>query len=289
MEYPYCFRIDEWQSRINLQSLRKENEFFDIGSIGGPVDIVVVEQCRAELRGTIDLGQPVTSDVFVFAAGEPTIPYATKIGGTPYRPKASPWPLSQYRPRSEGDLQDGGRPMTFVSQLCFAGSEDITGPLPGKVLLIFSDDLTLGHPNALHFEWQTPDIGDLVVEDEIPVGGRLNCDPAYGLIYRTADLPEASGKIRLEFRIDRHAAIMDATKIGGVPAWIQFRRQMTGRYLATLCSLEPSYRKAHPLVNVDRLDRAAAKRKRLELGGDSGHVHLFVSDDGTVSWTFECY
>src|SRR5262249_29999625 len=99
----------------------------------GPGSLAINEQLRAEAFADNHYrGARVATDVFVWQPGEPPNPATTKIGGIPYRSRSSPWPRDQ-----------AGKPVRFIAQLCFADSRDISGDLPGDVLLIFGDDGTL--------------------------------------------------------------------------------------------------------------------------------------------------
>ncbi len=288
LDYPYRFDVEKWRRRISLAELRRENEFFDIGLITGPTELVVVEESRATLREVMDLGRPVPADVFIFAEGEPEIRHATKLGGLPYFPRAAAWPMYTPPHETAADGWVSDRPFKFFFQICFSASDDIVGRLPGDVLLIFADDLSFGQPGSLHFVWQPLGIMELITASDIPES-KIPCDPAYGYVFRTADFPEAATRTQVNSRIDRYSSIMGATKIGGVPLWIQGSRKVRGRFLATIASLEPNRRLKFPLVNLEGpLDRAVAKRKTFEVG-DAGHIHLFIDDEGGVSWVAESY
>ena len=123
--------------------------------ITGPADIAHVVQLRSEaLKGTSDLAA-VPCDIFVFAQGEPTRRDVTKVNGVPYRPAALPWPVTA-----------DGAPMTFLAQFRFTESADLTGKLPGDILVVFisDDDLyPFDQPQeTLRFEWYPLGLNALV-------------------------------------------------------------------------------------------------------------------------------
>jgi hypothetical protein len=89
------------------------------------------------------------------ADGEPPDRHATKIGGLPYRPASAPWP------RLPGNI-----PLVFLAQFNFCDSQDLTGKLPGDVLLVFTEEPW--SPGYLHFEWQPLGMGDLVEPTSVP-------------------------------------------------------------------------------------------------------------------------
>jgi hypothetical protein len=137
----YKFDLDTW---LPLFPLRPEfsDVYYGGRAVTSPADICNNEHLRKAIRDQVDWGRAVPVDIFVFAEGEPPDPFVTKIGGVPYRPSAKAWPVL-----SDGQL------MTFVGQICFADSFDLTGELPGAVLLVFSGaTLELGYDQA--FEWE---------------------------------------------------------------------------------------------------------------------------------------
>src|SRR5262249_17436874 len=116
--------------------------------IVGPYAIAVLEQIRAERLMRTPALERTPTDVFVFAKGEPPRRELTKVGGLPYWPARRAWPRD-----------DEGNPLAFLAQFCFADSRDITGELPGDVLLIFTrlDARITRYPcpdwEQMHFEW----------------------------------------------------------------------------------------------------------------------------------------
>src|SRR5262249_53652498 len=110
--------------------------------IVGPYIIAAQEQLRAERLAQSRPVNQVPVDLFVFCKGEPPRRDLTKIGGLPY------WPARREWPRAES-----GAPMAFVAQINFADSRDITGTLPGDLLLVFGEPEWVPHRMPL----QQPD------------------------------------------------------------------------------------------------------------------------------------
>jgi hypothetical protein len=111
-----------------------------------PYELAVVEQIRAEVAATRSLGVGIATDVVLFCSGESSRREVTKAGGLPYWPANKPWPRAA-----------DGRLMTFVAQFCFMDSCDITGQLPGDVMVIFEagnylSDWDGSDPSALRCE-----------------------------------------------------------------------------------------------------------------------------------------
>ncbi len=159
------FDIESWNARFT------DFEFREPEMITSPGQLCRNEQLRVSRSIDENWGDGVPTDVFVWANGPPPKPYLTKIGGTPYRPAAEEWPCDRQ-----------GNPWGFLGQICFADSLDITGKLPGDVLLIFLDP-----HESYRFEWR--DIG-LVFEGERYVPEPFgSLAPRHGFIARTVAYP----------------------------------------------------------------------------------------------------
>lgn len=282
------FNLDQWLSIFSIETLRKTMPYEVYGrQITSPVHLAIVEQLRREIPAS-DLGRKIPTDVFVFGKGESPSRECTKIGGLPYRPADLSWPLAH----------DDGQPMTFVGQWNFTNSKDITRPLPGDVLLVFSknDVPVLEGTDALRFEWYMEGLTDLVRPDMIP-------KPAWrfvichGYRWRIADLPDA------QFQFDEYESswkipILEGTKIGGIPPFfeqIEENGGMPGRFLASIGSIQPILNCPYPWTNIaSPLIMKNAKCLFCEeeeelMWGDAGVLMLFIDDDNIIHWTIECY
>jgi hypothetical protein len=172
----YRFDIDEWLPRFPL---RPEYDRFSGDIITSPRHICNNEQLRKAAHDQFDWGEAVPMDVFIMAVGEPPNRHATKIGGMPYRPAKTPWPTGK-----------DGKPMSFLAQINFADSRDLTGELPGDVLLVFTPDAH-DYIESLHFEWQALGLTELISPDALP-DQAWRPEPCYGHIYRTVSYPEVN-------------------------------------------------------------------------------------------------
>ena len=122
----YKFRIEDWLLRFPLG---ENAERYSGENVTSPCDVCNNELLRREMQDQYRWGPAVPVDIFVMAEGEPEKRNVTKIGALPYRPANASWPTGS-----------NGQPMLFVAQFNFADSKDLTGELPGDILLVFADD-----------------------------------------------------------------------------------------------------------------------------------------------------
>ncbi len=288
--------IAHWKAHFPLEELRAELKDLPITlqpggmNITSPFHIAMVEQIREEALAGKPLPRRVPTDSFIWNEGEPRRREITKVGGLPYRARDKKWPMAE-----------AGRPMTFVGQFCFADSTDLTGPLPGDILLIFADSLDEYGFNwaeeienaGMLFEWVS--IGDfpLITAEEIPFSPWFIA-PCYGTLYRTFDYLDCDEYFE-EYNQGYELPILEATKIGGVPYWVQEEEEMPGRFLcasATLapqgdCHKNPQFN-AFPFLNRAGARNYEEARHSAELGwGDMGVLNLFVDKKGQVHWNIQ--
>ncbi len=265
--------IEEWIARFPL------DEYRDGESICTASDLAKMEQIRREvLRGLRE--EAVPTDMFVWGKGEPSRPEATKFGGLPYWPGGEEWPRST-----------AGEPLTFVGQLCFADSRDLVGEVPGEVLVIFGR--WGGQPwepedPELRFFWRSLGERGCISAAAVPKT-EFAAPPLYGVIHRTCDYPNSKKLFRRSYD-GALIAVLEGTKIGGVPRWIQRPRKPRGKFLGTLGSLVLRTGDPYPLVNVpDPLQRGQDEELRLPMWGDMGNVYLFLESDGAVNAIVQYY
>lgn len=285
--------IDRWKHLFSVPQMLQAGAKPKACIISGPYDIAVLEQLREEAYAA-DVGTAqVATDVFVWYRGEPTDRAATKIGGLPYRPSGKVWPLAL-----------SGVPLTFVAQICFADSLDITPELPGDVLLVFAEgkewsykgevhyDFEWGnedeHDSALHFEWAM--LGDtaLVTADEIPSTG-WQIMPCYAAIHRTWDYPTADG-FAYPAVADHIPTVNEATKNGGICPWLDDVESSgtapPGKYLCSLSSLHPEIYEPFPFLNVpEPISWEEWSQSHPLMIGDVGLMNFFLNSYGDLSWT----
>jgi hypothetical protein len=257
-----------------------------------PFQLVINERLR-EKAGIFNCShRSLPTDIFIFAEGEPLRRETTKIGGIPYLPANRHWPRLP-----------SGKPLTFVAQFCFADSHDLTGELPGDVLLIFveSDEYGLDlnwadeaeMKRQIVFEWVS--IGDfpLVTAAMIPKT-KWKPFPCYGAIFRAYDYPDLD-KFAYPETANYIPTINSATKIGGVPEWIQYEELLPGRFLCELNSTMAEGVLPYPFLNRSApLDKTWSKQRTGEFGktdllhwGDVGTLYLFIDDEGQIHWTIQ--
>ncbi len=275
--------------------------------ITSPHDLFSVET----LRDRFDLreGRAIPADVFVFGKGEPPRPDCTHIGGRPFWPASRKWPTDE-----------AGEPYKFFAQINFADSRDLVGKLPGDLLLLFigDEDEWYFHPMQVQFEWVA--LGSRVQTEFDPSLIANTGGPFFGAIYRTADYPDAVLRAE-ELRnlppdsagIDAWRAykptvdasynlpILNGTKIGGLPHFVQSGEDVSGQFLCQLASIQAAAHVPYPWVNCpeplglglrgdayNKNGTISDKENEL-LFGDLGSIYIYRDADGQVRSAFECY
>lgn len=252
-----------------------------VQQVVGPYDIAVLEQLRGQLLNTLSFADPQPVDVFIYGRGEAPQRHLTKTAGLPYWPKEKPLPRDS-----------SGTPMQFLLQVCFADSLDLTGPLPGDVLLVFVDAQRwhageLDDPSAWYSDWQPLGLRDLVGEHDLPTSD-LGLAPFYTAIYRTVDYLDDDDYF---FDNDHasHLFSIEATKIGGRPHWVQGadERFARHRFLCSIGSNNPNPYAPWPYLNIQQpLDRYQEDTLIWE---DTGSLYLFLTSEGDIRWTIQGY
>lgn len=280
MPYEYSIDVNEWIQRFPLDEYRDAVD--EIDYLSGPFDLAIIEQAWREQR------QPegIPIDVFVFARGEPEHRHVTKIGGMPYRPSDEPWPTCKgpSDPSLAEIVPPAGAPMTFLAQFCFEGSRDITGDLPGDVLLVFTEDDT--YETEPHFEWYPLGLSDLVSQSQIPyqTSPFVTC---FGHICRLHE-PDYPTQRWLDFA---------ATKIGGSPAFIHGDPESPDQFLCQLSSMQPTCERPYPWIDrespisVDEHfagDYSEMQARQLCMV-DMGNLYLFLDNNGKCTAEFDTY
>jgi hypothetical protein len=241
------------------------------------------------LRDRYELRKPkaVPADVFVFAEGEPADRSVTKVGGLPYWPADKPWPTNA-----------DGSPYWFMAQFNFADSGDLFPELPGDLLSILTEDEDAwiwDDQKSVHFLWQTVKPQKLIAKSRFPkfkhTYAHFNC---YGVIHRTADYPKAAAKAKkLEVRESYNLAVLNATKIGGVPGVIEGPIDLPGTFLAQLASIQPASKVPYPWVNRKQAYDLSSGKNGIygneQMIGDMGSLYLYLQKNGRVRCTTQCY
>lgn len=276
---PYEFHLEAWLPHIKPISVR---DVYSGNIVTGPYDLCENEWLRRGMADQFEWGKAVPTDVFIWALGEPEDRTVTKLGGLPYRAADQPWPMR------------GGKPLAFLAQVNFTKSKDITGELPGDVLLIFgSDEPGLCEPH--HAEWQKLGIKNLTCEPAVKTRVRAY----HGYRCRTTNYPEAKAKYTGNYPkaygknvwYSYHAVHYQATSIGTAPFFIQNEAEMSGRCLCAISSITYGYKTPWPFVgHPEQIDvnQQAEPGEGLCMG-DVGCIYVFIEEDGKLSLTWSCY
>ena len=284
----HVFAIEDWLWRFPLWP---DYGVYEGKIITSPCHLCNNHRLRAALADLVDWGPAVPMDVFVMADGEPAEPYTTKVGGLPYRPTGQPWPLAP-----------DGTPWRFLAQFCFVHSHDLTGPLPGEVLLVFGDEDGV----ECAFEWQPLELTDLLQARDVPAGVRLG-SACHGYRFRTVNYPEAKLKTPLPPEEELHCLgypvrqydvvfCYQATQIGRAPYLFPDGARLPCRTLCTLNSVQPDFHGRYPWVNRAKpLFRPGSRKgygapdiEKFMLG-DMGCIYIGIDDHDQLCYTGDCY
>jgi hypothetical protein len=288
------FDVNEWITRYPLSDI-EPSSIGRISSVVGPRDLAVWLQYREQIASGLTPKTEVATDAFVFGIGEPLEPHLTKVGGTPYRPHDSPWPMT---------LRNGAeKPMTFLAQFCFLESRDILS-VPSDVLLIFCDDEYFESNESLCLEWHNADISERFQAEQIPPTS-WSVPQLYGKCVRTIDYPqleqvyadlEPHGIFRRRkllsghperLSLDKHVGVFGGTKIGGVPKaarGVEFNPD--DRFLCQLSAIQPTKDSPFPFLNHEP---ALSNREAVNLSMllvDLGRLYFVLDVHENVHWQF---
>lgn len=284
----YRFDIDEWLPRLPLE---ERYGHYSAEIVTGPCDICQNEHLRSALFDKFDWGQAVPADVFIMAKGEAPDRHVTKIGGLPYLPSGQPWPTDKKR-----------NPLLFVGQVNFADSLDITGPLPGDVLLVFCEweDRCF---DGFQFIWQSVADVELTAADQLPTQP-TELAPCHGHIFRTVNFPDAKEilpseseeYVLLEGREVRESYLIreyQATQISRAPYYIQgVPDNFPGQPLFTISSVDPSRLRPWPWINDAEVIPLKYSRNRgpdYLMMDDVGCLYVNIDESRKLHWTLDSY
>jgi len=290
--------LSTWMKRFPLDEFLPR--FFSLDSVQTPLDLASIEQIRARVAACGSVGKSRPTDSLIFIKGDARARHMTKIGGAPYRPSGASWPQ-----------REDGAPMTFLAQFSFAESRDLFGDLPGEVLLIFArdDDLYLGDPPCLSFEWQPADLTSLIDPSDVPPPAWpfARC---YAISYRTVDfedeakVAEQAKPVCRDARMHRgripdmlrSIARLPSAKIGGLPHW-KYPDQHEGieRHGPVLCALgdvSPGTDIAPPPPEVDWWaddgnDDSDDDPEDYLMWRDGCQMNFFLGAGGAVTWSVD--
>ena len=259
---------------------------FDVRPSGehvtSPLDLYSMEALRD--RYDLRKGRAVPTDVFVFGKGEAPRRDGTKVGGLPYWPIDRPWPTNE-----------AGISYHFLAQFNFADSRDLLAGLPGDVLLLLVQpgDDWLYEPDRIRFEWLPLGVPPVARFEPSRIVSRQSV--FFGAIRRAADYPDAEGIAKKSgIRRPRELAILNGTKIGGLPHVIQ-EFDLGGEFLCQLSSIQAAANAPYPWVNdpapldAGFSDRGIHADANQFVFLDMGNIYIFRADDGTVRSCCDCY
>lgn len=265
----------------------------DVRNITSASDLIGWEVMR-ERYGISD-PDAVPCDLFVWGTGEPPDRRLTRVGGVPWLPKRTPWPVV-------GDVVTN-----FLCQFDFRDSRDFTGqrasrPLPGDLLLVFvagEEGMLWGNERDMRFAWASADETEVYSAADVPEPTRpFEFVTAWGARYRTSDVPT---KLEQAHEIPESEGCWDlptlwGTKIGGVPYNSQGTHEgVPNGYLCQLVSIQASPETKWPWIDreeplnleFDDEESISADKNCLMLG-DMGELTFFLRDDGTITVEFAC-
>ncbi len=277
MTYPFETQLDHW-----VDTYPDGYEYSCI-SLVGPYDFVSAERGRQKLQVASHSSGSVATDAFIWALGEPELRHVTKVGGLPYRPDGMPWPK----------LSETGAPMTFLAQICFAGSRDLVGELPGDVLLVFAEGEWFGSRDALRFEWHRLGISRPMSVSDLPEPSWefVTC---YGYRCRLTDYVAQEETLEANSYDFAKALALPCTKIGGRPHFLRQRDESgysggfshpKGRFIAQIAAIFPAYDSPHPWMNQPQPDKGGHETQLALV--DGALIHIYLDEQGCIEWGFE--
>lgn len=263
----------------------------DVWNITSASDLISWKVMRDRYR--IRDPEAVPCDLFVWGTGEPPDRRLTRVGGMPWLPKETPWPIID------------GAVATFLCQFDFRDSRDLHGQraggeLPGDLLLVFvagEHSAMYGDEEQMRFVWVSAEEADVVSAADIPEPTHpFEFVTAWGARYRTEDVPT---RWEQSYDIPKDAAggrcwslpVLWGTKIGGVPYNSQSNQhEVPPDYLCQLVSIQasdtswPWIDQEEPFADIHGIH---AKKNCLMIG-DMGELTLFLNDDGSVTPESAC-
>ena len=302
------FDVQKWQNCFDWEAFAI-NELLDGWNITSPVHLLGSLYGREKSKIDISRFKTQETDVFVMGYGEPLVPYQTKIGGCPFRPREKNWPNSS-----------AGKPLVFAAQFCFLDSLDIVGCLPGNLLLIFFDEYPPVTKNTeFFFEWYDIDdirevqpLSSIASQAFLRAGWKYDEICCYGVKLRTVDYVEGYRAFSSFYRADsvaRNLHSLRATKIGGLPSYYgatyddyhgdyitsDYMDENTKRHIAALhdaqflcsiASIEPAISAVYPFVNRETPIPCNDIGHYSLLWGDLGALDIYIDKEKSILWDF---
>lgn len=236
----------------------------------GPYHAAIVEQCRREMLDESALTRGIPTHAFLWNTGESENPLTTKIGGRFLWKRNAALPVG-----------DDGRNLAFIAQVSFVDSRALVGRLPGDVLLVFGEELSLevGSVDSLKIEWIKRKEPLEVIANGSRSARRM-LRPFFGSLWKTKDYPNLSKRFS-GLREPRMLSVVYGTKIGGSPPWIQRPEKVRGRFLCSVGSINPPYKEKFPFMNAT--SETGLPRRNDLAWSDAGILFLFINKKGGIT------
>jgi hypothetical protein len=195
VDFDYWSTVFPMEMLINTRGPQRfastdPNDPLDLWKVHGtpitsPAHLCMIELVRKQCggagrRGAGLPGPAVPVDLLLWSVEPAKRPWLTRLGGTPHRESAKPWPMHE------------GRPCTFVAQFCFVDSTDIVSDkLPGKVMLVFfAGEHGYWDSDQVHIEFSAVKLRSPMTAEQCPRPGFV-VPQLSGHIHRTVEYPRA--------------------------------------------------------------------------------------------------
>lgn len=281
------FDLPYWEQKCPLGDDRRATK-----RPTSPPGLAFAEQARRLAASNGDLGTSVPADFFVWAVGEPSKPWLTCLGGSPWREADKPWPRDA-----------DGIPLAFLGQICFVDSLDVLPEPPPKPVALFFGTYQQGWATVdqhAGVEWSPLRLRRPHDRYRAPWTAELPFT-YQGVIHRSVqytdreDAPfKAAGFQNGGFEL----AAIQTTSIGQYSALPQGWPWMPDEPETLVCTLGSiCMRGSWPLCDVPRgLSVARADGSEFEQTvpgmdfgiGDAGVCYIYRDADGDCLWHGEC-
>ncbi len=307
--------VRKWKSTL-LSEEKRGKESINGEVIVGPRDLVgreilVERHLKPSYPNLRELARPTT--VFLWEVGEGPAwrkRRGTRIGGTPWWPADEPWPVD-----SEGE------PLRFVAQLDFDVKHPLEIEFPGEILSLFITEED-GIWGDYHFFWHAAEETKKLLKPQDMPSFYENEDLVYGPFFghpcltydyelydwkspeswREHNADEAASPGWLKKIIPgvsqaEYVPVVQATKIGGIPYFIQSYEPGSPE-----CNWKPDWMFLCTISSIwdHRFSRGRTKgvfinqpKKLLEyrdfMLADVGQIYLFADESGRLRYWWDFY
>ncbi len=130
----------------------------------------------------------------------------------------------------------------------------------------------------------------MVSEEDIPPSD-YKFLPSYGQLHQTYDYPFADELFK-NYGSSYQLNVIEGTKIGGTPRWVQDDPGLPGRFICAVGSINPRWYRPYPFVNVpEPIDESYKQPEGYYylMWGDEGSLYVFANDSGKLHWDVQFY